>query len=600
MIKIDGERFFREEILEKIKSISKGNYKKVLMINPPQIPEEDFDINVARAKNYPCFPPYGLGVLCKTLESRGYITEISDLNYDVLYNANNDTKFNYKYWRNSLEKTLKEFNPDLIGISCMYSMSHKSLKEVAKFTREIYKDKPIIVGGVHVSSAPKEVLKDCREIDLAMLYESELSFPILLEILNEREDTKMLKQVASIVDGEFKIINERITPSEKEIDIFPEYHELNIGNYGSLGKMGESRYLLPEGTKISTVLSNRGCRGNCTFCAVRGFNGKGVRQRSIDSVVKEIENLKGRYGIEHIMWLDDDLLYNKSRAIDLFKGIESTGISWNASNGVIAASIDEDMMKSINNSKCSCFYVGIESGNPEILKSIRKPSGIKHFIKASEAIRKYDNIFSKGFLMIGFPNENIEKINDTINLAKKMSLDWYATQILSPLPSTEITEKLLQKNEWDEEHFIDGSAKFFAGGIGGQRLRELEEKNKSKEFRNILLEDKNYIPIHDELKDVWFLVDYYLNYERIFNESNQTKLKLKRGILTEISDKKTNENPLSNLFLSVVEEKLGNLEESKKRMNLTKEYLENSAFWRTRFKALDLYIPKDGERWKRK
>jgi radical SAM superfamily enzyme YgiQ (UPF0313 family) len=580
-----------KNILKKIKGIPKGNYKKVLIINPPQIPEEDFDINIARTKNYPCFPPYGPGVLCKSLESRGYITEISDLNYDILYSANNDTNFNYKCWKNSLEKTLQEFDPDLIGISCMYSMTHKSLREVAKFTRELYKDKPIIAGGVHVSSAPKEVLKDCKEIDSILLYESELSLPIFLEVLNEKEDVNILKQIAVMVNDKFEIIYERATPSEKEIDISPEYHELNIRDYSQYGRIGaESRLILPEGTRISTVLSNRGCRGSCTFCSVRGFNGKGVRQRSIDSIVNEIEGLKKNYGIEHVMWLDDDLFYNKDRALTLFNEItkRNLGMTWDASNGLVASAIDKNIIEAASKSGCIYLNLGIESGSPEILKATRKPSGIKHFLKSAEVLSEYPEIFSRGFLMLGFPNETIGQIKQTIDLARKMSLDWYSLQPLIPLPSTALAGEMIQKGELDEEKFIDGTTRCFIGITGGQRVKEKKEKLISN-FENLLNKEDNYCPSSNELKDLWFLADYYTNYDRIPQENNPIKLVIKEKTLKDISEKKTSENPLSNLFLSIVEEKLGNIAESEKRMKLTKRYLENSAFWRTRFETLDLY-----------
>ena len=65
-------------------------------------------------------------------------------------------------------------------------------------------------------------------------------------------------------------------------------------------------------------MSNRGCRAQCTFCNVRIFNGVGVRQRSLKSVEEELYLLKNKYGIDHISWLDDDLLKDENRAIELF------------------------------------------------------------------------------------------------------------------------------------------------------------------------------------------------------------------------------------------------------------------------------------------
>ena len=65
----------------------------------------------------------------------------------------------------------------------------------------------------------------------------------------------------------------------------------------------------------------------------------------------------------------------------------------------------------------------MESGNPEILKKIRKPGTVKNFIKAAEVCRQYEEIVTSVFLIIGFPNENMSKILDTIAVAKEMDLD---------------------------------------------------------------------------------------------------------------------------------------------------------------------------------
>ena len=76
--------------------------------------------------------------------------------------------------------------------------------------------------------------------------------------------------------------------------------------------------LLEPEAKFSTALSNRGCRAQCTFCSVRHFNGKGVRRRSVQSVIDELLVLRHEYGIDHVMWLDDDFLYDRRESLELF------------------------------------------------------------------------------------------------------------------------------------------------------------------------------------------------------------------------------------------------------------------------------------------
>ena len=75
---------------------------------------------------------------------------------------------------------------------------------------------------------------------------------------------------------------------------------------------------LEKNVKIGTVLSNRVVEPNAHFrINVRIFNGVGVRQRSLQSVEKELSLLKNKYDIDHISWLDDDLLKDERRAIEL-------------------------------------------------------------------------------------------------------------------------------------------------------------------------------------------------------------------------------------------------------------------------------------------
>ena len=76
--------------------------------------------------------------------------------------------------------------------------------------------------------------------------------------------------------------------------------------------------------------------------------------RAVNVVVDEMQHLKEYYGITHFMWLDDDLLFNESRAISLFREIASRrlGITWDASNGVIARSITPALVESARDSGC--------------------------------------------------------------------------------------------------------------------------------------------------------------------------------------------------------------------------------------------------------
>ena len=98
---------------------------------------------------------------------------------------------------------------------------------------------------------------------------------------------------------------------------------------------------------------------------------------------------------------------------------------WDATNGLIAASCDEDVVAAMAASGCIAVNIGMESGNPKILRQIRKPGTIDSFLRAAEVFRKFENIHACVLLMLGFPGETLRMIQDTINVARQMDLDWH-------------------------------------------------------------------------------------------------------------------------------------------------------------------------------
>ncbi|TVM00944.1 MAG: hypothetical protein CV087_11705 [Candidatus Brocadia sp. WS118] len=558
---------------------------RILLVSPPQVPEEYFDVEVARQKRYPAFPPYGLGIINKRLHENGYVSEIIDLNYEVLASFHSARRsFHYDVWQSKLKERIEVFKPDLIGITCMFSMTAPQMYKIAEFIKKVHKNLPVIAGGVHSTTAAKTVLTECRSIDFISLYEGDTSFVTIIDFINKKTTADALRQIATKLRSGYFSIDKQLR--EYDIDAVPDYGSLPIGEYHTLGKIGAYHWLLDDKVCASAILSNRGCRGSCTYCSVNAFCGKGIRSRKVQVIVDEMECLKEKYNITHFMWLDDDLLYNRRRALELFHAIvkRNMNISWDASNGVIAASITPEIVDAAYKSGCIGLHLGIESGNQKILDSIRKPSDLRDYRRAAAILKQYPGIFTKGFLMVGFTDETIGQVLDTVNLALELQLDWYPIQILTLFPSTEIHKSLSDSDTVRQKGFQD---KFFIGSTGGQRLREKNEKIEAKEFKNLLEADPHMIPSDEQLKDVWFLVDYKVNYERILTEDRVIKLHMLQKMLRDICDR-VPENPLSTLFLGILEQRLGKSKESQERKVQAKTYLDNSTYWQKRFEVLNL------------
>lgn len=593
----DLKRQAKRIIAGKLKSLLPDGCKKILFIFPHNVPEEDFLIETALARQYPVYPPRGYAVLNADIKRRGYVTDILDLNLALQVEAENKKRdFCYAIWKEWLKEKVMRFGPDLVALSCMFTIYHRNIKRYSEFLKQNFPDLPVVAGGVHTTAAVQLVLRDCPDLDFVGLYEGDSSFGEALDYVNGLADEENLTQLAAMVDGEFVEVTERAPKNERSLNLLPDYQALPVGEYSMHTWIGSYDWLHPAGTRAATALANIGCRAQCTFCSVRSFNGKGVASRSVTAVVEELLMLKERYGITHIMWLDDDLL--NGDPVDLFNEMvrRNVRMTWDASNGIIASAMTEEIAAAAFESGCIGISMGIESGNSEILRRVRKPSGIRHFIRCSEILGKYPSIFVRGLLMCGFPGEKVSQLLETKELGQKISLDWSSIQPLNLIPGVEVTKNALESGIINEKELIDGTERPFLGSIGKQIRREVAEKIRALPFENPFEWHPERVPTREEIKDVWFALDFEVNYRRIEKEERILKLGMLKKMFAKMCDRAHRGNALGNLYFAIIERKLGNAEEARRRLALAKQFSEppglgkaGSDYWHKRFKAFGLY-----------
>ena len=143
--------------------------------------------------------------------------------------------FNFRIWEDRLNTKIRDFQPDLIGISVMFTISRPSLADVAAFLKSAHPSIPIIAGGICVSNDVESILRTVPQIDIGSFYEADRSLPDLLDVVNGTRPASDIRQVAIIKDDVFVSTRERATPTDREIDVQPEYYDLPIGEYARYG-----------------------------------------------------------------------------------------------------------------------------------------------------------------------------------------------------------------------------------------------------------------------------------------------------------------------------------------------------------------------------
>ena len=586
----------RAIVAQKLRSLFPEGCRRILFVNPPNVPEEDFEPEVAKDDRYPVYPPAGFAIMSRALQNGGYPADdisILDLNFLLQEDFKKHPEaFDYDMWRVLIDKRVEEFRPDVVALTCMFTVYYRQMRRVAAHVKSIDPAMPVFAGGTHNSDAAEIVARDCRDVDIVCLFEGNASFVDTLDFVNGAVGEEKLTQLGTLDDERYVAVEQRALKTPESINIIPDYHDLPIERYSpEHGRIGAYHWLWADKTRSATVLSNIGCRAQCTFCSVRTFNGYGVSMRDIHNVVDEIELLRDRYRIGHIMWLDDDLFYDASRAVGLFNEMvrRNLGVTWDASNGIIASAMSREIAQAASESGCIALSIGIESGSPEILAAVRKPSGVRHYLQCAEIMKEFPNVFTKGLLMVGFPDETIGQVLQTVKLGVDMGLDWYTIQPLNFIPGVELTNHALAAGQLTEEEMINGTERPFVGSTGGQIRREANERVSADDFINMLERAPDIVPEREDIRDVWMVMDYRVNYEKIWALDSMPKLKMLQRLFVNMCDHTHANNALGNLYFALIEHKLGKREEAKRRLSLSRKFAKSSVYWKIRFETLDLF-----------
>ena len=594
--------------------------RKVLLVNPPDIQEALFDYDTAkrgRANNY---PTYGLGVIARHLMNSGYDARICNLNHELLKmvmasESSDDFDFTAT-WKGILFDAINEYRPDLIGITCIFSVTGPSLTDVCRACKEFEpswladgRKVPVAIGGVHVTHDLQSIMNDIPEADVAFLNEAEKAFIRFIDFVNGKLTMEQIGQVViRLPSGNSGVrFGKQFIPDGEDLDTIPPYEKMDIETHSLVGTLGSWYGFRYEDTRIATALSNRGCRAACTFCNVRTFNGVGVRQRSVESVLDELAILSEQHGVGHIIWLDDDLLKNETRAIELFNGMVKRGLNmtWDATNGVIAASLNAEVLDAAAASGCIGLNIGIESGNAKILREIKKPGTPRIFLRAADVLRKYPQINTRALLIIGFPNETMRMIFDTIKLCEQMDLDWHNLAILQPWKDTPIYDAMVEQGLLGEE---EGSLKgengvdvspYQLGPYSRQRAIEQgkiqqshfgEKTGETTGFLNALdFYQLDQVPKANGLDDIWFYMNVRLNFSRLLRETRPVKLKQQLTWLKYVATKTAPDNAIILYFYAYLQHRvLGVIEEV--LVERLKSRVEQSNYWQERFTIFGLSV----------
>jgi hopanoid biosynthesis associated radical SAM protein HpnJ len=184
-----------------------------------------------------------------------------------------------------------------------------------------------------------------------------------------------------------------------------------------------------------SLYTSRGCPAMCTFCLwPQTHSGHRWRLRSSDDVAAEMKYIKENFPqIREVFFDDDTFNYQKARTIELCSKLKPLNMTWSCTSRVTT---DYDTLKAMKEAGCRLLIVGYESGDPQILKNIKKGATIDMAERFTANCKKLGLIIHGDFI-VGLPGESRESIRKTIDFAKKLDNETIQVSIAHPYPGTE-------------------------------------------------------------------------------------------------------------------------------------------------------------------
>jgi len=307
-----------------------------------------------------------------------------------------------------------DYRPDIIGMNLVTT----EVDFVNSFMGNITKQLPhtmVLAGGPHVSALPEESLNRYRYLDAVVIGEGEEAFS---SIVNNIDDLTKIPNLAYRVNGSI-----HINPATRPVD------------FSQLPMPAWDLYPPLNYYPIQTV---RGCPFSCSFCY--NFLGRKVRTRPIQNVIEEIQFLLNYSPAFTECWIIDPTFgVPQKYAFELMHQMIKAGlpkkISWSCHTRIDVAS--NDMFSLMKESGAYAVGLGIESGSDQVLTETLKSITVKKITEVVDQAKE-SGLETRGFYIMGHPNETRESVKSTIDLAIKLNTTRSNFGIMVPWPGTKV------------------------------------------------------------------------------------------------------------------------------------------------------------------
>ena len=344
----------------------------------------------------------------------------------------------------------------VIGLGCMFTSHWVYARELASKIRERFPKAYLLMGGEHVTGFPEFSLEQAP-LDSVVMGEGEET---IIQLLEHVEKNLPFGDVCGVAykdsEGVVKVNPRRQRIKEIDSIAQPAWDLFDIKKYNEVNQ--------PHGSsqgKFMPMLATRGCPFSCTFCTSPNMWTTEWIPRDHKLVVNEMQEYIKLYGTTDFQFEDLTAIVRKDWIIDFCDEIiqRKMEITFQLPSGTRSEGIDFEVAEKLKKAGCHEFSFAPESGDPRILKKIKKKVNLPSlYDSARSALKAGINVGC--FFIIGFPEDDYRSVLKTYTAIVKCSWIGFTNVNLnaySPQPNTE-SFKMLQRmgviTEFDDKYLM--------------------------------------------------------------------------------------------------------------------------------------------------
>jgi len=441
----------------------KKNLKGLLIYPPVQLMEQE------RPR-----PDGSLGLiyLASSLKQKGIETDVLDASVGGYEHNLKNTFYRYVKQENGLIRIgmnfeeiadyVKKGNYNFVGINSNLTPQTKMAFETARAIKQENSQIKIFAGGVSARALTDRFLST-GYFDAICLTEGEIIFP--KAIIEGVENTSGFSYIDKNGKKKINPVDETCFPRKLDDLPLPSWEKLPLDKYEQISAphgldvSGKSNY------RYAPIMTSRGCVWHCSYCHISTEKkdiGK-LRTHSIERVVWEMDKLKS-LRIEKIFFEDDTLLSKKDRAKEIFKRAKEKNFSIANVNGVNLINfydnkwdIDMEYLEILKDAGYNQIVFPVESGSQRILDKYASGKVKLEKMNLPLLMKKMTNLGIKSpvNMIIGFPDETENEIQQSINLGKELiqsGAPYVSFFVPIPFPGSKLYDIAIQENYLDK-HF---------------------------------------------------------------------------------------------------------------------------------------------------